>query len=166
MNMPSDPFKPTSCAKCGLPVQTTGFNVVFTKNGPVFGRNAEPKWEHAVEDEDTDVDINADKDHEGIPSDGRSHEDDAQRLEHDNSMEQFSDNLNLSKQFMGVVDPKTQIECNSCGRVVLRDSSSNGKCSRCADSSRGSRSSTGYTCGVCGKWSSTSDENMNHRCFE
>jgi hypothetical protein len=138
MNMPSDPFKATTCAKCGLPIGTTGFNVIYRNSGPLFGRNADPKWQHQVNEftqEEVDKANASDKDHEGIPSDGRSHEDDAQRLEHEVNMDEFKTNLGLSKQFSGVFDPELHNKCTNCGTIIPKDQPEDhlGMCKNCAN---------------------------------
>lgn len=176
----NDPFAKTTCAKCGLPVETTGFNVVFTKTGPVFGRNANPKWQHNINNftkEEIDKATAADADHDGVPADGRSHEDDAGRLEHNINMEQFKENLALSKQFAGVFDPELHKKCVNCGTTIMKDTPEDqmGMCTNCADDFYSGKDyikidpssiDKPYKCGVCGKWSATLEENMDHRCFE
>lgn len=177
----NDPFARTTCAKCGLPVETSGFNVVLTKTGPVFGRNASPRWEHNIVNftrSEIDAATAADADHEGVPADGRSHEDDAQRLEHNVNMEQFKEHLALSKQFAGVFDPELHNKCANCGTIISKDQPEDhlGMCTNCADAFYSgkadiikmnlSNNNDLYKCRVCGKRSATAEENMNHTCFE
>jgi len=63
-------------------------------------------------------------------------------------------------------------KCESCGIEVPKDLPEDhlGMCEDCAYKfyypSDNEEEENGYRCRVCGKWSETDEENMNHTCFE
>lgn len=96
------------CKECGIPVRTSSVNVYFDKlKKPIYGRTAGPhNWEHYIPDNAAGSAILAyhqanktDINHPAEPDDGRSHEQDAERIEREGNLKYMEEGFKLSKQF-------------------------------------------------------------------
>lgn len=93
------------CKTCGVPVQSSSYNVYFDKYGaPVHGRNVGPHvWEHVRPKSDADYELlkmnMPNFNHEAHPADNRSHDEDAERMARDNDLEHMENMVKFSRQF-------------------------------------------------------------------
>lgn len=98
-------FVQGTCKHCGVPVESSSYNVIFNKYGaPLHGRNAAPhRWDHVRPKDDVDFELlqmnMPDLNHEPEPSDNRTHDQDAERQARENELNHVENVAKFSRQF-------------------------------------------------------------------